>query len=367
MKHAAYFLVLTGLLLAAPARAEGDMPADIAIRSTPAGDYLTDAKGMALYTYDSDGQANGGSACNDRCALQWPPLLAPETAMPDGRWSVIRRADGRTQWEYKDRPLYLFAKDDRPGATYGDGVRKLWHVVFEPRPTPPGIGVLPTLKGQVLVDVRGHTLYVRDGEVADKKSLCTENCLDTWQPLPAPTIAVGFGDWSLVARTESYQQWAFKGRPLYTYAGDDQPGDTAGDGADKHWRAMTLGAAPGVPAFVTVQNSDFGRILADAEGKTLYAFAADEEKVRRESCNDACWAEHWKPALAGANDESVDQWSVVARPDGTRQWALRGDLVYTYARDFRVGDTSGFRAFTGNGASGDAFVPLQQANLIVAP
>lgn len=70
---------------------------------------LVDAKGMALYTFDKDTPLK--SACNDGCAVNWPPLLADEKAKAGGDWSIVRRDDGQQQWAYKGRPLYTWIKD----------------------------------------------------------------------------------------------------------------------------------------------------------------------------------------------------------------------------------------------------------------
>ena len=54
---------------------------------------MVDHKGMTLYTFDKD--AGGKSMCNDDCAKNWPPLMAPADAKADGKWSVIKRDDGK--------------------------------------------------------------------------------------------------------------------------------------------------------------------------------------------------------------------------------------------------------------------------------
>ena len=81
--------------------------------------------GLTLYTFDND-TANT-SKCNGPCAGNWPPLLAPADAQPSGKFSVIARDDGRKQWAYAGKPLYLWSKDAKPGDATGDGVRGVWH------------------------------------------------------------------------------------------------------------------------------------------------------------------------------------------------------------------------------------------------
>jgi predicted lipoprotein with Yx(FWY)xxD motif len=87
---------------------------------------MTDAAGMTLYTFDKD--AGGKSACNGPCAANWPPLIAAADAKPDGDWTIITRDDGARQWAYKGKPVYLWAKDRKPGDKTGDGFNNVWHV-----------------------------------------------------------------------------------------------------------------------------------------------------------------------------------------------------------------------------------------------
>ena len=88
---------------------------------------LTNAAGMTLYTFDKD--AGGKSACNGPCAANWPPLMAGGDAKPAGDWSIVTRDDGAKQWAYKGKPVYLWAKDTKPGDKTGDGFNSVWHVV----------------------------------------------------------------------------------------------------------------------------------------------------------------------------------------------------------------------------------------------
>ncbi|UZE23740.1 hypothetical protein LOY67_27770 [Pseudomonas sp. B21-056] len=81
---------------------------------------LTDHKGMTLYTFAKD--AGGKSMCNDKCATNWPPLMAKEGAKSMGEWTVIKRDDGSMQWAYDGKPLYTFIKDTAPGDKTGDGL-----------------------------------------------------------------------------------------------------------------------------------------------------------------------------------------------------------------------------------------------------
>ena len=88
---------------------------------------LTNAAGMTLYTFDKDAAGSGKSACNGPCATNWPPLMAAAAAKPSGEYSIATRDDGAKQWAFKGKPLYLWAKDQKPGDKTGDGFNSIWH------------------------------------------------------------------------------------------------------------------------------------------------------------------------------------------------------------------------------------------------
>ena len=95
--------------------------------STGKGTVLTDAKGMTLYTFDKDSE--GKSACNGPCATNWPVLKAEASDAAGEGYTIITRDDGSKQWAYKGKPLYTFAKDQKPGDITGDGfLNGAWHL-----------------------------------------------------------------------------------------------------------------------------------------------------------------------------------------------------------------------------------------------
>ena len=115
-------LVLAGLLAVGCASTAADAPAK------PVDGVLVGANGMTLYTFDRD-TTPGKSACNGPCATNWPPLMAPAGATASGDWSIVTRDDGSKQWAYKGKPVYYWAKDQKPGDRTGDGFNNVWHVV----------------------------------------------------------------------------------------------------------------------------------------------------------------------------------------------------------------------------------------------
>jgi predicted lipoprotein with Yx(FWY)xxD motif len=89
---------------------------------------LTNEAGMTLYTFDNDPAGGGKSVCNGPCATNWPPLFAAEGASASGDYSIVTRDDGKKQWAYKGKPLYLWVQDKKPGDRTGDGFRNVWRV-----------------------------------------------------------------------------------------------------------------------------------------------------------------------------------------------------------------------------------------------
>jgi predicted lipoprotein with Yx(FWY)xxD motif len=57
--------------------------------------------------------------------------MAADSGHASGDWSIVVRDDGSKQWAYTGKPLYLWAKDQKPGDKTGDGVNKVWHVVAQ--------------------------------------------------------------------------------------------------------------------------------------------------------------------------------------------------------------------------------------------
>jgi predicted lipoprotein with Yx(FWY)xxD motif len=88
--------------------------------------------------------------------------------------------------------------------------------------------------GKILDDSDGRTLYLFAKD-SGTKSACTGACASAWPPLRAsgkPTVGAGASA-SIVGttpRSDGQPQVTYKGHPLYTYTGDQSPGDTHGQG-----------------------------------------------------------------------------------------------------------------------------------------
>lgn len=88
---------------------------------------LANSSGMTLYTFDKD--TAGKSACNGKCAENWPPALASDGAKPMGAWTLVARDDGLKQWALNGKPVYAFVKDAKAGDKAGDGfMNGAWHL-----------------------------------------------------------------------------------------------------------------------------------------------------------------------------------------------------------------------------------------------
>ncbi len=79
-------------------------------------------------------------------------------------------------------------------------------------------------------------------------------------------------------------------------------------------------------------------VFADAEGMTLYTYDADAPN--KPTCTGEC-AKSWRPALAPQNPKLAAGWTVIARADGTRQWALHNKPLYTFVEDEDIGSVGG--------------------------
>lgn len=110
-------LLLLSAALSGPALAE---------QPTARDGYFVDSKGAALYTFDKD--TDGKSVCRDTCAKNWPPAIAEQDDIASGAWTFVESHDGKRQWAYNGKPLYLFVKDAKRGDTTGDGVGGVWHL-----------------------------------------------------------------------------------------------------------------------------------------------------------------------------------------------------------------------------------------------
>jgi predicted lipoprotein with Yx(FWY)xxD motif len=91
-----------------------------------------------------------------------------------------------------------------------------------------------TSKGKAYVDMKGMTLYTYAKDSKDK-SACDGSCATNWPPLKASATDKASGEWTIVTRTDGSKQWAYEGKPLYTWIKDTKPGEATGDGVGGNW------------------------------------------------------------------------------------------------------------------------------------
>jgi predicted lipoprotein with Yx(FWY)xxD motif len=89
------------------------------------GKILVDAKGRTLYLFKKDKGTK--STCFGACATNWPPVrVTSKPTVSNGltasKAATTKRSDGKPEVTYNGHPLYLFAGDQKPGDTSGQGV-----------------------------------------------------------------------------------------------------------------------------------------------------------------------------------------------------------------------------------------------------
>jgi predicted lipoprotein with Yx(FWY)xxD motif len=236
--------------------------------------------------------------------------------------------------------------------------------------------------GQVLVDSTGNTLYAFTNDTA-AQSTCTGTCAEAWPPVivdPSWTVAPGLdaGVFSTVIRTDGTEQLMAGKFPLYRFSGDARPGDVNGqnsggvwfvvdtsaniiqDGAEAPTEATAAPVAEEAAPLLGVSDNELGQLLADASGRTLYGFTKDADGTP--TCVDGC-ANAWPPVVV---DDSLDlstlpdsaSFSIVDRPDGTKQLKAGKWPLYYFSGDTAAGQANG------QGSGGIWFVVAPDATLI---
>ena len=95
------------------------------------------------------------------------------------------------------------------------------------------------MKDGMLVNGKGLTLYTFDRDVANSgKSACNGECAVKWPPHLASASDQPRGDYTIVVRPDGSRQWAYRGKPLYTWPEDQEPGDKYGDNYNKVWHIV---------------------------------------------------------------------------------------------------------------------------------
>ncbi|MBC9713821.1 hypothetical protein H9Y04_14715 [Streptomyces sp. TRM66268-LWL] len=227
------------------------------------GEVVTDSAGFTLYRFDEDTAKPPKSNCEGDCATAWPVVAAEGAKAAPGVDEAligsVERADGTEQLTIAGWPMYRYAKDKQPGDAKGQGVGGTWFAAAPDgkkaspaaedaggeQADPAGLSTRKDPKlGEIVVDKNGMTVYrFKKDSAWPMKSACTGDCLENW-PVVEPVdkndtegiLKKGFVTFD---RPDGLQQQTIDCWPLYTYAGDQAPGDTNGQGVGGTWYAVS--------------------------------------------------------------------------------------------------------------------------------
>ncbi|MGE4062904.1 MAG: hypothetical protein AB7E79_06010 [Rhodospirillaceae bacterium] len=248
-----------------------NVPPGFNVLTTRVGRLVVNEQRFSLYTWDNDGPNK--SNCTGDCARVWIPALAPASAQPQGEWTIFQRAPGVRQWAFRKKPVYTFSEDTGRAGNAGEEVPG-WHNVYTQLapPNPSEFTVQMTLAGDVLADAKGKTIYYYTcGDDSQDQMSCDlmdspqvyriaiagggnpERARQMWPYVQASANAkIPSLLWSIVwvdpmtGREAAANQpgalrvWAYRKRPVYTYAGDKEPGDMEGNGIGE-WQGYRNG------------------------------------------------------------------------------------------------------------------------------
>ncbi|GAA1561768.1 hypothetical protein [Kribbella lupini] len=99
------------------------------------------------------------------------------------------------------------------------------------------------------------------------------------------------------------------------------------------------------PKLATADVANFGKVVVDGNGRTLYVFDNDKASPSMSTCDGEC-AALWPPVKAGTTAPQLDGINAslvgtVTRTDGSKQLTLAGLPLYQYAPDTKPGDAKG--------------------------
>lgn len=239
-----------------------EVPPGFTIIATSTGRMIATDTRTSVYVSDAD--RPGQSDCRDQCLQSWTPVVAPAFARQRGDWSVVEREPGVRQWAFRKQPLYTYRHDivGHQASLLGSDVSG-WHNVYtQLAPAlPKEFTIQDASAGQVLADAKGRTIYLYR---------CIEDTVDQFEcdgaddPQAYRLAICGAGDATRCQRTFPYavaghrakspnrtwtivnvdprtgrraaarqagavRVWAYRGRPVFTFSGDTQPGEINGN------------------------------------------------------------------------------------------------------------------------------------------
>lgn len=103
----------------------------------------------------------------------------------------------------------------------------------EPPVTPEAISAVEQDGAYVFKTDDGLAVYTFDND-PEGASACNGPCATAWPPVAAEDGAEPLGEWTIVTRDDGSSQWAYKGKPVYTFQADT-PESISGDGMGGVW------------------------------------------------------------------------------------------------------------------------------------
>ena len=200
---------------------------------------------------------------------------------------------------------------------------------------PAGVDVHRTGAGTYFMTQAQQSLYWNERESAAAEVTCLEECLETWSPLLVSANAQSQGQWTIIERPDGASQWAYQGRPLYTYFKDTFPGARLGDGVSRgQWQVLF--EAQQVPSGMKIESTLLGFVLADHRGRTLYT-----RTLSAETGEPRVPVDYWNAFEAPWLALDQGEWTIQTAAEGARQWSYKGQPLFTYDKDRDPQDVHG--------------------------
>lgn len=106
--------------------------------------------------------------------------------------------------------------------------------------------------GKILADGAGRSLYVFEADTDSTSTCISAGCVAEWPPFiadgtPQGTAGLAADQLGSTSRPDGRQQVTYHGHPLYYFAGDSQPGSTAGQALNDNGGPWYVVHADGTP------------------------------------------------------------------------------------------------------------------------
>lgn len=194
-------------------------------------------------------------------------------------------------------------------------------------PVPDDVHLERTGAGTYIQSAVQQSLYYNGREDVTGEISCIEECLESWFPLRPSADARSQGDWTIVQRPDEGTQWAYQGKPLYTYIKDTFPGARLGDGASREqWQIVF--ELRDVPPGMKIESTLLGQVLTEHRGRTLYTRSAGNGQDAQ-----AAPSQYWKAFEAPWLALDQGDWTIETIAERARQWSYKGQPLYTYDKD----------------------------------